>query len=250
MISKTKKSFFESSNPMLNETALSSAAEHVAVDGEKMTVSGAVNKTLFLGAIMLIAAVVSYTFASPLFTFGGAIGALILVFVISAKTERAPRLAPWFAVLEGLFVGGISAMYASLLSGIVLQAVTLTFAIFFGMLFIYKAGIIKVTKSFRTGVTMATIGVLGLYLVSFVMSLFGVPVPFLHEASPITLIICLAILAIASLNLLLDFDQFDKGEQLGAPAHMEWFAAMGLIITMVWIYVQLLRILAIFSGRD
>lgn len=252
MNTRTKKrGFFESSNPYLNDDTLLKSSQSIQyVDQEKMTVSGAVNKTFFLGAIMLATAAVSFTFANPIFTWGGAIAGLVVVFLTARNVEKAPTYAPLYAAFEGLFIGGITAMYASLFDGIVMQAVTLTFAVFFGMLAIYKSGLIKVTKSFRSGVMMATFGIFGLYMVSFVLGFFGIHLPFLHEATPLTLIVSLGILAIAALNLLLDFDQFEKGEAHGAPVYMEWFAAMGLLITLVWIYVEILRILAIFSGRD
>ncbi|MBX2814665.1 MAG: Bax inhibitor-1/YccA family protein [Saprospiraceae bacterium] len=252
---RRKKGFFESSNPYLNEerfasSSASSLTGTIDEDAGQMTVSGAVNKTFLLGAIMLAAAAFSYTFPSPLLIWGGAIGGLIVVIIASRKMERSPVLAPIYAGLEGFFVGGISAMYASMMDGIVMQAVALTFGVFFSMLAIYKSGLIKVTKSFRTGVMMATGGILILYLVSIVMGFFGMNIPFLHEATPLGLVISLGILAIAALNLLLDFDLFEKGEEQGAPEYMEWFAGMGLLITLVWIYVEILRILAIFSGRE
>jgi uncharacterized YccA/Bax inhibitor family protein len=245
------KGIFESSNPYLNEERFLNTNATVELTAEeRMTVSGAVNKTFLLGSIMLAAAAVSFTFTNPILTWGGAIGGLIVVFLTARKVEKAATYAPIYAVLEGFFIGGITAMYAAAFSGIVLQAVTLTFAVFFAMLAIYKSGLIKVTKSFRTGIVMATGGIFIFYLASFVLSLFGVNLPFLHQATPLTLIISLGILAIAALNLLLDFDLFEKGEEYGAPIHMEWFAAMGLLITLVWIYVEILRILAIFTNRD
>ncbi len=245
------KGIFESSNPYLNEERFLNTSGTVELTSEeRMTVSGAVNKTFLLGSIMLAAAAVSFTFTNPILTWGGAIGGLIVVFLTARKVEKAATYAPIYAVLEGLFIGGITAMYAAAFSGIVLQAVTLTFAVFFAMLAIYKSGLIKVTKSFRTGIVMATGGIFIFYLASFVLSLFGVNLPFLHQATPLTLIISLGILAIAALNLLLDFDLFEKGEEHGAPIHMEWFAAMGLLITLVWIYVEILRILAIFTNRE
>lgn len=251
MNSRSRRGIFESSNPYLTEENFqrsSSALEYA--DEERMTVSGAVNKTFLLGSILLAAAAVSFTFSSPILTWGGAIGGLIIVFLTVRKIEKAATYAPLYAVLEGFFIGGITAMYAAAFNGIVLQAVTLTFAVFFGMLAIYKSGLIKVTKSFRSGIMMATFGIFILYMVSMVLGFFGIHLPFLHQATPLSLIISLAILAIAALNLLLDFDQFEKGEEYGAPIHMEWFAAMGLIITLVWIYVEILRILAIFTSRD
>jgi len=252
MATRTKRrGIFESSNPYLNEETFQERSQTIAYEQEeRMTVSGAVNKTFLLGVILLSAAAVSFTFPNPILTWGGAIGGLIVVFMTTRNVEKAATYAPIYAVLEGLFIGGITAMYASLFSGIVLQAVSLTFAVFFAMLALYKSGLIKVTKSFRAGVAMATMGIFGLYMVTFVLSLFGIHMPFMHEATPMTLIISLGILAIASMNLLLDFDTFEKGEEHGAPIHMEWFAAMGLLITLVWIYVEILRILAIFTSRD
>jgi len=248
---KRKKGIFDSSNPYLKEESFAQTA--YAVDGEleeRMTVAGAVNKTFILGAIMLAAAGFAYTYPSNFLTWGGAIGGLIVVIIASRKVEKSPVLAPIYAGLEGFFVGGITAMYAMAYEGIVLQAVSLTFGVFFAMLAIYKSGLIKVTKSFRTGIMMATGGIFVLYLASIGLSFVGINIPHLHEATPMGLIISLGILAIASLNLLLDFDLFEKGEEQGAPQYMEWFAGMGLLITLVWIYIEILRLLAIFSGRD
>lgn len=250
MNTRSRRGIFQSSNPYLTEENFRNSNAIEYADEEKMTVSGAVNKTFLLGSILLASAAVSFTFTNPLLTWGGAIGGLIIVFLTVRKMEKASTYAPLYAVLEGFFIGGITAMYAAAFNGIVLQAVTLTFAVFFGMLAIYKSGLIKVTKSFRSGIMMATFGIFILYMVSMVLGLFGINMPFLHQATPLSLIISLGILAIAALNLLLDFDQFEKGEEYGAPIYMEWFAAMGLLITLVWIYVEILRILAIFTSRD
>ncbi len=251
-MNSTRKSrgFFDSSNPYLSEKAFAEAAGPLVGVEDKMTVNGAVNKSFLLGAVLLASAAVSFTFPSTILTWGGAIAGLIIVFLAARNVEKSATYAPLYAACEGFFVGGISYMYASAFGGIILQAVTLTLAVFFAMLAIYKSGLIKVTPGFRSGIMMATFGIFGLYLVSFVLSFFGVHLPFLHQATPLTLIISLGILAIAALNLLLDFDTFEKGEQHGAPIYMEWFAAMGLLITLVWIYVEILRILAIFSGRE
>lgn len=248
---RRKKGLFDSSNPYLREDSFAQSA--YLSEGEReerMTISGAVNKTFVLGAIMLAAAAFSFTYPNPILTFGGAIGGLIVVVIASRKMEKSPVLAPIYAGLEGFFVGGITAMFATAYEGIILQAVTLTFGVFFAMLALYKSGLVKVTKSFRTGIMMATFGIFIVYMLSIGLSFFGINIPHLHEATPLGLIISLGILAIASLNLLLDFDLFEKGEEQGAPAYMEWFAAMGLLITLVWIYVEILRILAIFAGRE
>ncbi|RMF00908.1 MAG: Bax inhibitor-1/YccA family protein, partial [Bacteroidetes bacterium] len=127
---------------------------------------------------------------------------------------------------------------------------TLTMAVFFMMLFLYKSGTIKVTQKFRSGVIMATGAVLLVYIVNIVLSLFGVNMPFLHEGGLMGIGISLVIIGIAALNLMLDFDNFDTGEQVGAPAYYEWYFAMGLLVTLVWLYVEILRLLSILSSSD
>lgn len=249
--------FSSSSNPMFREKALQRAA-HDTLDGdfieragERMTVSGAVNKSLLLGVIMLLTAVVGYMYANPIFMWGGAILGLIVVIAASFKPEWSTFLAPLYAALEGFFVGSVSMMYAAaFFPGIIFQAVTLTMAVFFVMLFVYKAGIIKVTGKFRSGVIMATGAIVLVYVVNIVLSLFGINLPFLHEGGLMGIGISLVIIGVASLNLLLDFDNFDKGEKFGAPAHYEWYYAMGLLVTLVWLYIEILRLLAILSSND
>jgi len=245
-----KKSFFESSNPVMNEKILQQSAGTMVHGGEVMTVNGAVNKTLLLTAILLFTTLFSYLNPNPILMWGGAIAGFIVVMISVFKPQYSNITAPLYAGLEGLFVGGISAMYAAAFNGIIFQAVTVTMAILFMMLFLYKSGIIKVTKSFRTGVIMATGAVLLVYLVSFALGMFGINVPFLHEGGMMGIGISVVIIGIASLNLLLDFDNFEKGEELGAPRYMEWFFAMGLLVTLVWLYLEVLRLIAMLSGRD
>ncbi|HMQ48131.1 MAG TPA: Bax inhibitor-1/YccA family protein [Saprospiraceae bacterium] len=255
-----RKGFLESRNPIMSEERFLRSTQNV-LDGdmtrqgpitttERMTVQGAINKTLILGAIMLLTALVGFSMANPLFMWGGAIGGFIIVLLCSFRPERSATLAPVYAGLEGLFVGSISAVYATFFNGIVFQAITLTMAVLFLMLFIYKSGIIKVTNKFRTGVMMATGAILVVYLLNFVLSLFGVNLPYLHDGGMIGIGISLVIVGIASLNLLLDFDNFEKGEKYGAPSYMEWFSAMGLLITLVWLYIEILRLIALFSSND
>ena len=195
-------------------------------------------------------AMIGFASPNPIFMWGGAIGGLIVVFIAASNPSRSPMLAPIYAGLEGFFVGSISAMYASFMNGIIFQAVTLTIAVLFMMLFVYKAGIIKVTQKFRAGIVMATGAVLVVYLFSWVLSMFSINVPYLHEGGTIGMVISLVIIGIAALNLLLDFDNFEKGEKYNAPSYMEWFSAMGLLITLVWLYVEILRFIAIFSSSD
>ena len=245
-----KRGFFESSNPVMTEQAFQKSAGTLVQGGETMTVNGAVNKTLILTGILLLGTVFSYANPNPILMWGGAIGGFIVVIISVFKPQYSNITAPIYAGLEGLFVGGISAAYASVFKGIIFQAVTITMAILFMMLFLYKSGIIKVTKSFRTGVIMATGAVALVYIVSLVLGMFGIQIPYLHQGGMIGIGISLVIIGIASLNLLLDFDNFEKGEQYGAPAYMEWFSAMGLLITLVWLYLEVLRLVAMLSGRD
>ena len=252
----SRRNFFESRNPAFKEGVFQRASQNTLdgdmaiMAGEKMTVQGAVNKTFLLTLIMLVTAVFSYGAVNPIWTWGGAIGGLVVVIIAAFRPQNSNFLAPAYAALEGLFVGGISAMYASAFNGIVLNAVSLTIGVLLVMLFVYQAGIIKVTDKFRSGVIMATGAILLVYVVNFVLSFFGIHIPYLHEGGTIGMLISLAIIGVASLNLLLDFDNFEKGEQYGAPAYMEWYSAMGLLITLVWLYIEILRFIAIFSSSD
>ena len=245
--------FKESSNPFFSERAVQRAqgeSHEVASSGETMRVSGAINKTFILFAILLATTVLSYQMASPILTIGGAIAGLIVVVVAVFKPSRAVWAAPLYAAVEGFFVGGITYMFASMYSGIVFKAVMLTFGILFAMLFIYKTEIIKVTDKFRRGVVMATGAVLLVYVVNLLLGFFGMSLPFLHEGGWFSIVISLVIIGIASLNLLLDFDFIEKGEEQGLPEYMEWFGAMGLLITLVWLYVEILRLLAMLAGNE
>ncbi len=251
-----RRSMFSSSNnPFMKEEAFRNSS-NTPLDGsfidanERMTVKGAVNKTYILFGLMMLTAVASYTYASPLFLIVGAIGGLIAVLVASFKPHTSATVAPIYALLEGLFVGSISAIYGGLYGGIVFNAISLTLGILFAMLFIYKTGIIKVTDKLRMGVVMATMGIALVYLLNFIVSFFGMNLPYLHQGGAIGIGISVVIIGVAAFNLLLDFDNFDKGEKYGAPAYMEWFSAMGLLITLVWLYVELLRLLSILSSRD
>lgn len=253
-----KKNIFQSKNPFFSNDRIATAATATAHSETgytkelkgSMTVQGAVNKSILLGVIMLFTAFIGYNFPISLVIWGGAIGGLVVVIIAAMKPHLSPTLAPLYAALQGLFVGGISAMYASLFSGIVFQAVTLTMAVFFVMLFLYKTGIIKVTQKLRAGIVMATGAILVVYLINFVMHMFGSGLPYLHSGGTIGILISLAIIAIAAMNLLLDFDNFEKGEEQQAPTYMEWFAAMGLLITLVWLYIEILRLLSILYSRD
>ncbi len=252
---RVRKSFTESSNPIMTEDKYRESANMQDRGStfieNRMTVAGAVNKTVLLGLILLATSVIGFTMASPMMWIVGAIGGLAALIFAVFKPQYSPVLAPVYAAFEGLFVGAISAKYFYLFGmGIIFNAVSLTLAILFSMLFIYKMEIIKVTQKFRSGVIMATMGIMLVYVLNFVLSFFGIRIPFLHEGGMIGIGISLFIIGIASLNLLLDFDNFEKGERYGAAKYMEWFSAMGLMVTLVWIYIEVLRLAAILSSGD
>lgn len=211
---------------------------------EGMTVTGAVNKTALLGMILLMTTIYSFYNPTQIFLPIGALGAGAIFMFTSFKPHLAATTAPIFAVLEGLFVGTISAIYAAQFAGIVFQAVSATMATLLAMLMIHKSGIIPVTKKFRMGVSMAVGAIMIVYLISWIGSFVGFQVPFIHESGPLGIGITVVIIGVAALNLLLDFDNFEKGEATGAPKFMEWYYGMGLLFTIVWLYVEFLRLLS------
>lgn len=247
----TRRRIFGGSNPMLKEKTLQRNAKTMSYTGvERMTVTGAINKTVILTGILLVTAFYSYANPSSLFIWGGAIAGLIAVLVASFKPTTSPIAAPLYAAFEGLFVGGISAMYASKLGGfgvIVMPAISGTICVLMTMLILYKSGLIKVTEKFRAGVMMATGAVLLVYLLSWVLGFMGINLPYLHEGGPIGIGISVVIIGIAAMNLLLDFDFFERGEEAGMPNYMEWFAGMGLLVTLVWIYIEMLRLVSMLN---
>ena len=235
----------KSNNPMLSDANINkaSASTITRANDAQMTVSGAVTKTLLLVSILLCTTIYSYQNPMQIFMPIGALGGAAIYFLTSFKPHLAPTTAPIYAVLKGLFVGAVSASYAAAYGGIVFQAVSLTIATLMAMLIIYKSGLIKVTAKFRMGVMMAVGAIMIVYLISWVGHFVGFTVPFIHESGPIGIGITVVIIGVAALNLLLDFDNFDKGEQRQSPKYMEWYFAMGLLFTLVWLYVEFLRLL-------
>jgi len=185
----------------------------------------------------------------PFWIFGAAIAGLVLALVSFFVPKIARITAPLYAVAEGLFVGAVSKFYETQYENIVVQAVGLTIGVFAVMLTLYATGRIRVTPRFRLGVFAATGGVALIYLVSFMARLFGADVPFIHDNGIVGIGFSLVVVVIAALNLTLDFDFIDKAEQAGAPRHMEWFAALGLVVTLVWLYLELLRLLSKLRSR-
>ncbi len=249
----------KSSNPTLSKKIFENYS-FSATAAQTMTVQGTVNKIALMLAIVVASAAFTWSKffgaegAAPASVFGwmalGAIGGLILAIVISFKKEWAPVLAPIYAVLEGLFLGAISAFFESMYPGIIMKAVALTFSVLFALLFMYKTGIIRVTQRFRTMVIAATIGIAVAYFVSFIIGLFGVNMDFMYGGGTLGVVISLVIVAVAAMNLVLDFDFIDQGAQAGLPKFFEWYGAFGLMVTLIWLYLEIVRLLAILNGRD
>ncbi|MEM7682421.1 MAG: Bax inhibitor-1/YccA family protein [Planctomycetota bacterium] len=232
-----------------------------------MTVGGTAVKSLITLAIVVAGAgltwgaymkgVQSGETAGWLFPamIGGAIGGLIFAIATAFKPHWAPFTTPIYGLLQGLFLGGISAMYQnsftpeSGLNGIVAQAVLLTMGTAGGMFILYAARIIRVTDKLRAGILIATMGVLLAYVASFVMSLFGATMPYLHDSGPIGIGISLVIVAVAAFNLLLDFDFIERGTAMRLPKWAEWYGAFGLMVTLIWLYLEMLRLLAKLKNR-
>jgi uncharacterized YccA/Bax inhibitor family protein len=240
------------SNPALRDDVFSAARLD---GGATMTVNGTVNKT----GLLLILALVTASASWVLGTGGGpgvagwAIGASLAGLVVAIATIVRPRwspvTAPIYALVEGVVLGLVSMWFEARYEGIAIQAVALTFGVLGVMLVLYKTGVIKVTQRFRAGVLAATLAIAVVYLVALVLGVFGVRVPLLNDASPLGILISLAIVTVAALNLVLDFDLIDRGARSGAPAYMEWYAAFGLLVTLVWLYLELLRLLSKLRER-
>jgi uncharacterized YccA/Bax inhibitor family protein len=243
---------YKTGNPGLNERTFA-AVPRAAVGEERMTLQGTVNKSFLMLAVLLLAALwpwVRFFDASgdPAAVFGlmmvGLAGGFILALVISFRQTTAPYLALPYAALEGLAIGGISAIFERRYPGIAIQAVALTFAVMAVLLVAYRSRLIKVTEHFKAMVVGATLAIALLYAVSFILGFFHIRVPFLNDASPLGIIVSLAIIVVAALNLVMDFDFIETGVEHGAPRYMEWYGAFGLMVTLVWLYLEILRLLA------
>ena len=252
----------QSSNPALSKKVFESS--YVSTGDGVMTLNGTINKTILSFLLLILGAFYTWSkFYSVIdsaegvslvypYLLGGGIAGFILALVTIFKKEWSPYTVPVYAVLEGLFLGGLSAMVEAQFDGqsIVLRAVALTFGVFFMMLFLYRTSIIKVTEKFKLGIVAATGGIALVYIFSFIFSLFGVRFSFLYGNSLLSIGISLFIVAIAALNLVLDFDFIDKGSKANVPKYMEWYGAFGLMVTLVWLYLEILRLLSKISSRN
>ncbi|WP_211092586.1 MULTISPECIES: Bax inhibitor-1/YccA family protein [Chitinophaga] len=243
---------FQSNNPVLKESIFNKAAH---ADGSTMTIRGTINKMAFLLVMLMAAAVFSYgqflkgsSNVLPL-VFGGAIGGFILALVIIFKKEWSGYLAPAYALAEGLFLGGISAMFNAQWQGIVLQAVGLTFGTFIAMLVLYRTGVIRATERFKSIIITATLGIGIFYLIAMVLRLFHIDMPLIHSSGTFGIVFSLIVVAIAALNLILDFDMIEQGAAMGAPKYFEWYGSFGLLVTLVWLYLEILRLLSKLNRR-
>lgn len=243
-------------NPALNDKTFRNLPR-VATGEETMTINGTVNKTGFLLVFVFLAA--SFTWGKLMETgdpgalmpwmLGGALGGFVVAIATVFKPAWAGITAPLYAILEGLFLGGLSSLMEMQYPGIVIQAVALTFGTLLALLFAYRSGIIQATENFKLGVTAATGGIAVIYLLTMGLGFFGIHIPYIHESGLIGIGFSLFVVVIAALNLVLDFDFIENGAEQGAPKFMEWYAAFGLLVTLVWLYIEILRLLAKLNNR-
>ena len=216
-----------------------------------MTIEGTVNKTAI--SLLLLVGTGYFTFdvISPVLLIGAGIGGFILALVTIFKKEWAPITVPLYAILEGALLGGISYMYNSSYNGIVTNAILLTVGILVSLLMAYRSGYIKATENFKLGIFAATGGLAIVYFVNFIMGFFGsgLGVMSVDNASPLSIGFSIVVVIIASLNLVLDFDFIEEGAEKGAPKYMEWYGAFGLLVTLIWLYLEILRLLSKLNSR-
>ena len=249
-----------SGNPTLKESTfldLGSGTVVSRADGA-MTLNGTINKT----GLLLLLAVITAAFAwnqveitaegmtGGLYVWGGLIGGFILAMVTVFKKQWAPVTAPMYALVEGFFLGGISAVFEAKYPGIAFQAVLLTFGTLFALLMAYRSGLIKATENFKLGVVAATGGIALVYLATIVLGFFGIDIPMIHGNGIVGIGFSLFVVVIAALNLVLDFDFIETGVERGAPKYMEWYGAFGLMVTLVWLYIEFLRLLSKLQSRN
>lgn len=247
-----------SGNPALSDKTLKRVMAYGDTTGV-MTLDGTVNKAGFLlFCVLLTACWTWYEFyqsvqpdpaAIMTYVWVGFIGGFIAALATIFKPTWAPVSAPIYALLEGFAIGGLSAIMELQFPGIVIQAVGLTFGVFLALLVAYKSGLIRATENFKLGVVAATGGIFIVYLATMIMGFFGWQVPYIHGNGPIGIGFSLVVVVIASLNLVLDFDFIEQGAARGFPKYMEWYGAFGLIVTLVWLYLEMLRLLSKLRGN-
>ncbi len=248
---------FRSANPALNSKTFQNLR---AAETEPMTINGTVNRAAVMLLLLLLTAGYvwrgffadvppSQAMNVNIYIIAGLIGGLIFALITIFKKTWAPFTAPIYALLEGLFIGGISAFFEKMYPGIVIQAVALTFGVLLCLLAAYRSGIIKATENFKLGIVAATGSIFLIYMLTFILGFFGISIPYIHGSGPIGIIFSLVVVVIAALNLVLDFDFIEKGAEAGAPKYMEWYGAFGLMVTLIWLYIEILHLLAKLRSR-
>ena len=244
-----------SNNPVLNAATLDSFRGEFFPASQSMTIQGAATKTLIL--LGLCVGTGSMTFAmthsgNPAaampWMIAGLVGSLVFSIATSFKPNWAPITAPLYALAEGLLLGAISGMYERMFHGIVPQAALATLGTMGAMLFAYKTGLIRATRGFMFGVAAATGGIALMYFVGMICSMFGVRLSFLYEPTLLGMAISFGIVIVAALNLIIDFNTIQQAAEHGAPKYYEWYSAFGLMVTLVWLYVEIIRLLAMFAS--
>ena len=250
-----------SGNPAFQESTFLDLGSGTVLsrDAGTMTLNGTVNRTGILLLLVVLTGAWSWsqTFgpdgavnpAIGMYVWGGALTGFVLALVTIFKHTWAPVTAPLYAIAQGIFLGAISAMYDARFNGIVMQAVLLTFGTLFAMLFAYRSGLIRATENFKLGVVAATGGIFLVYLATIVLGFFGIQIPMIHESGIVGIGFSLFVVVIAALNLVLDFDFIETGVERGAPKYMEWYGAFGLMVTLVWLYLEFLRLLSKVQSR-
>jgi uncharacterized YccA/Bax inhibitor family protein len=239
---------FRTGNPALKESTFRGFTR--AFGEEAMTLQGTVNKTGISLLVLLAAAAFVWNSSVPApFILLGLVGGLVTALVTVFKRTAAPYTVPLYAAFEGLLLGGLSLVFEARYPGIVINAVGLTFGTLAVLLTVYSTGMIRPSENFKLGIVAATGAIALLYLVSMVMGFFGKGIPFIHDSSPIGIAFSLFVVGLAALNLVLDFDFIERGAAAGAPKYMEWVGAFGLLVTLVWLYMEILRLLAKMQDR-
>ncbi|MEK9727019.1 MAG: Bax inhibitor-1/YccA family protein [Candidatus Margulisiibacteriota bacterium] len=237
----------KTANPALNSKIFQNVRSQDLSTG--MTIQGTVNKTAISLAILVASATFTWINPNSGLMLMGAIGGFIVAIITTFKKQWAPTTTPIYAALQGLFLGGISVMFNQQYPGIVIQAVYLTFGTLFALLMAYASGKIKVTENFKLGLTAAMGGLFFFYIINFILSFFGMGISSVYGNGLIGIGFSLIVVVIAALNLVLDFDFIEQGAQQGAPKYMEWYGAFGLMVTLIWLYIEILRLLSKLQSR-
>lgn len=244
----------QSSNPVLSSNTLDSFRGEFFPASQGMTIQGTATKSLILLGMCIGTASFTFTMAhggnvgaAVPWMFAGLLGGFVFSIATCFKPTWAPVTAPLYALAQGLAIGAVSGMYERMYQGIIPQAALATLGTTAAMLFAYKTGVLRATNGFILGVTAATGGIALMYVMALILSFFGIQMPFLYTASPIGIAISVVIVIVAALNLILDFARIEQAAQSGAPKYFEWYSAFGLMVTIIWLYIEIVRLLAIIA---